>query len=398
MKHRFGHQVLWTAFYAAVRPFIRPTIGYRYRREKRIKGPAIIMGNHNMDIDVGLLGLSYAQCMRVVASEHVFRKGILTFLIWLFFDPIVRMKGKTEIRTVREMLGVVKKGGRVCIFPEGNRSFNGLTGEITQASATLVKMAKCQLITYRIEGGYLRFPRWARKARRGPTRGYEAGRYPAEQLQRMSVDEIHELIKRDLYEDAYARQLENPLPYTGEDLAESIETALYLCPKCGGIGTIRSKGDRLSCPCGLSMRYTEFGMLESTTDEPARFATVTDWDLWQQSMTAELIARAEDGITEDEMISLYRITPCERDELVETGTLSIGKTALACGSVRFPLEEISDLAIIDINTLVFETRTGGYFEIRSAGAYSALKYRRLFLYCKNNAKGACDADNGVAQS
>ena len=254
-------------FYAAVRPFIRPAIGYRYRRAERIEGPAIIMGNHNMDIDAGLLGLSYAQCMRVVASEHVFRKGIITFLIRLFFDPIVRMKGKTEIRTVREMLGVVKKGGRVCIFPEGNRSFNGLTGEITQASATLVKMAKCQLITYRIEGGYLRFPRWARKARRGPTRGREVGRYPAEQLQQMSVDEIHELIKRDLHEDAYARQLENPLPYTGEDLAESIETALYLCPKCGGIGTIQSKGDRFSCPCGLSMRYTEFGMLESTADE-----------------------------------------------------------------------------------------------------------------------------------
>ena len=398
MKHRFGHQVLWTVFYAAVRPFIRLTIGFRYRRAKRIKGPAIIMGNHCMDIDVGLLGLSYAQCMRVVASEHVFRKGIITFLIWLFFDPIVRMKGKTEIRTVREMLNVVKKGGRVCIFPEGNRSYNGLTGEITKASATLVKMAKCQLITYRIEGGYLRFPRWARKARRGPTFGSEVGRYPAEQLQQMSVHEIHELIKRDMFEDAYARQRENPAHYTGENLAESIETALYLCPKCGGVSTIRSEGDRFSCPCGLSMRYTDMGMLESETEEPARFATVTDWDLWQQGMTAELAARAEENITEDEGISLYQISPCEGERLAETGTLSIGKAALTCGSVRFALEDISDLAIIDLNTLVFETRDGGYFEIRSAGAYSALKYRRLFLYCKNNAKGECDTKNGVAQS
>ena len=398
MKHRFGHQVLWTIFYAAVRLFVRPAIGFHYRRAKRIKGPAIIMCNHCMDIDVGLLGMSYAQCMRVVASEHVFRKGIITFLIWLFFDPIVRMKGKTEIRTVREMLGAVKKGGRVCIFPEGNRSYNGLTGEITKASATLAKMAKCQLITYRIEGGYLRFPRWARKARRGPTFGCEVGRYPAEQLQQMSVDEIYELIKRDMFEDAYARQRENPAHYTGENLAESIETALYLCPKCGGVSTIRSEGDRFSCPCGLSMRYTDMGMLESETDEPARFATVTDWDLWQQGLTAELAARAEDSITQDEGISLYRISPCEGKRLAETGTLSINNAALTCGSVRFALEDISDLAIIDLNTLVFEISSGDYFEIRSEGAYSALKYRRLFLYCKKNAKGECDTKNGVAQS
>ena len=164
------------------------------------------------------------------------------------------------------------------------------------------------------------------------------------------------------------------------------------------MSTIRSEGDRFSCPCGLSMRYTDMGMLESETEEPARFATVTDWDLWQQGMTAELAARAEENITEDEGISLYQISPCEGERLAETGTLSIGKAALTCGSVRFALEDISDLAIIDLNTLVFETRDGGYFEIRSAGAYSALKYRRLFLYCKNNAKGECDTKNGVAQS
>lgn len=383
MKHRLGHQILWTLLFAAVRPFVRPLIGYRYIREKRIDGPAIIMCNHNADIDVGLLGLSYRQAMRVVASEHVFRLGILTVLIKLFFAPIVRMKGKTEIRTVREILNVIKAGGRVSLFPEGNRSYNGLTGEITQASASLARMAKCQLITFRIEGGYLKTPRWAKYGRRGPISGHEVGRYPAEQLQKMSTDEVLALIRRDLHEDAYARQKQSPAAYTGKNLAETIEAALYLCPDCGQIGTIQSQGDRFFCACGLTMRYTETGMLRRTGIGDARFSTVTDWDLWQQGMTEALVGRAGDGvIARDEGLSLYQVTPCKKEELVETGMLSITKAALSCGTVLFPLEEISDLAIVDLNTLVFETRNGGYYEIRGRSAYSALKYRRLFLYCR----------------
>jgi 1-acyl-sn-glycerol-3-phosphate acyltransferase len=190
MKHRVGRQTIWTIFFFLIRPFARPCAGYRYKREKHITGPAIIMSNHNLDIDIGLLGMSYRQSMRVVASEHIFRMGFLTLLIRLVFAPIVRMKGKTEVRTVRKMLNEIKTGGRVCIFPEGNRSYNGLTGEITKATASLARMAGCQLITYRIEGGYFKHPRWGVKGRRGPVRGYEVGRYPAEQLARMSTEEV----------------------------------------------------------------------------------------------------------------------------------------------------------------------------------------------------------------
>jgi 1-acyl-sn-glycerol-3-phosphate acyltransferase len=371
---------------------------YRYRREKHIKGPAILMGNHTLDIDAGLLGLSYSQAMHMVASEHVFRLGILTVLIRLIFAPIVRMKGKTEISTVRKILNVLKDGGRVCIFPEGNRSYNGVTGEITQASATLVKMAKCQLITYRIEGGYMRHPRWARTVRRGPMRGYEVGRYSAETLERMTVDEVLALIRRDLHEDAYARQAENQTLYRGKRLAESLETALYVCPQCGRMGTLQSKGDAFFCSCGLHLRCTALGELVSTTAQAAPFSTVTAWDHWQQSQTAEIVRKAADGeITADDALSLYRIQPCRKDELLETGRLTLSKSELMCGSFLFPFNDISDLAIVGINTLVFETRSGCYYEIRSKGSYSALKYRRFFLHCKRAAKGEYGAAASAVQ-
>ncbi|HPF88750.1 MAG TPA: lysophospholipid acyltransferase family protein [Candidatus Limiplasma sp.] len=398
MKHRIRQQVAWTFLLSVVRPFLWLITGYTYKRAKTIQGPAILMCNHNMDIDIGLMGLSYRQAMRVVASEHIFRLGILSSLVRLFFAPIVRMKGKTEIRTVREILNSIKKGGRVCIFPEGNRSFNGLTGEITRASASLVKMAKCQLITYRIEGGYLKHPRWARKGRHGRIFGHEVGRYSAAELANMSTEEVLAIIRRDLNEDAYARQRETAYQYTGKNLAESIEMALYLCPRCKKISTIRSRGDILFCSCGLAMRYTPSGIIESANGEKARFSTVTEWDQWQQNMTPKLTERVKSGpITEDAEISLFEVDPCKKEELIETGRLSMNSKELVCGSVMFPLQDISDLAIVGPNTLVFETKSGGYFELRSKSAYSALKYRRIFLHCKSTAKGECGVLQSVAQ-
>ena len=398
MKSRLGQQVVWTIFFSLIRPFVRPIVGYTYQRAMRIQGPAIVLCNHNLDIDIGLLGLSYRQSMRVVASEHIFRLGILTALVKLFFAPIVRMKGKTEVRTVRDILRVLKKGGRVCIFPEGNRSYNGLTGEITKATASLVRMSRCQLITYRIEGGYFKHPRWAKYGRRGPTRGYEVGRYSPAELAAISPDDVLALIRRDLHEDAYARQRRMPGVYRGKKLAEGLETALYLCPKCHRIGTLHSEENRIACDCGFAMRYTVTGRLESADGEDERFTTITDWDAWQESKTAELAKCATSGsITEDADISLYRVEPCKGDELIETGVLSINQKALVCGSCVFPLAEISDLAIVGVNTLVFEIKDGGYFELRSKSAYNALKYRRFYIYCKTIAKGECGAVASIAQ-
>lgn len=398
LKHGLKQQVAWTVLFSAVRPFMRPVMGATGKRAKSIQGPAIIMVNHTQDTDLGLLGLSYRQCMRVVASEHVFRLGFLSTLIQLFFAPIVRMKGKTEVRTVRDILNVLKKGGRVCIFPEGNRSYNGLTGEITPATASLARMGKCQLITYRIEGGYMKHPRWARFGRHGRVYGHEVGRYAPEQLAAMSTEEVLAIIRRDLHEDAYARQKEAPHGYTGKNLAENLEIALYLCPKCKRVGTIQSKGNLLTCSCGLAMRYTETGMLENVNSEKPIFTTVTEWDLWQQSMTDELADRAGNGpIAEDRELSLFQVDPCKKEELIETGKLSINKAVLVCGSFIFPLHEISDLAIVGPNTLVFETKGGSYYELRSKNPFNALKYRRIFRHCKTTVKGECGATVRAAQ-
>ena len=44
---------------------------------------------------------------------------------------------------------------------------------------------------------------------------------------------VYELLKNDLYEDAYERQLAEPQKYKGKNIAEGMENLLFICPECG---------------------------------------------------------------------------------------------------------------------------------------------------------------------
>ena len=117
--------------------------------------------------------------------------------------------------------------------------------------------------------------------------GAPVGVYPPEELKKMSEAEIADLLARDLYENAYETQSKAPVAFRGKALAETLETALYLCPKCHRIDTLHSRGDRFSCDCGLTMTLDEFGFFQG---EDLPFKTPLDWDRWQ---TGEMEKLAE---------------------------------------------------------------------------------------------------------
>lgn len=80
----------------------------------------------------------------------------------------------------------------------------------------------------------------------------------------MSVDEINEAIRRDIYINAYEQQKKDPHKYKGRALAEDLETILYLCPKCHAIGKTHSHDNEFSCECGYKMHINEYGFLRAT--------------------------------------------------------------------------------------------------------------------------------------
>ena len=376
LKHYRLHRFLMRLMRILASPVVKRVVGYQCVREKGPETPSMIISNHNTDLDPALVGMGFTGHMYFVASEHAFRKGILSMFLKFVFDPIPINKLKAEASTLREILHRSKAGASVCIFAEGNRSNNGLTGPIPFSMARLVKMSGAALITFRLEGGYLTTPRWGKVRRKGEIRGSVTGRYSALELKAMTSEQVLDVITEGTYENAFERQRERPVRFLGEDLAENIEIVLYLCPRCKKIGTIHSHGNRFSCDCGLNGEYMETGFLEG---EELPFSTIADWDQWQSGELALMVSKAGDEpICADDNQKLYKILPASGNILVGEGSMLISRSELRCAGRVFPLQEITRLVIVDRMTLDFETRDGTPYEILSDTPRSALKYLEIY--------------------
>lgn len=395
MKGYSWHQFVYRIIRLILMPYLILRFRYRFQKAERLKSPTIILANHTTDWDPMFLSASFSDHMYFVASEHMFRWGALSKLIVFLAAPIARAKATNDSRTVKQILRSLSGGANVCIFAEGNRSFNGETTEIPLSIAKLVRQSGAQLVTYRIEGGYFTQPRWGKTLRRGLVKGTPLNTYSPEFIKQQSEESLLQIIEQDLYVNAYEAQTSQPVSYKGKRLAENLETILYLCPTCKGIATIKSKDGQISCTCGLQLQYTSFGYLQSVTQVATPFQTLLDWDHWQKAELKKLVTeenpfREETPLTSDEGQSLYRIQKREAAELIGKGRLTLYVNRLtfepnhtedmlkAPTALVFPVEQVSAIAVHGQMDLVFSTTEGDYYEITSTMPRSATKYIELF--------------------
>ena len=278
------HQIFYRSVLPFVHVFNKWKFNYEFDSLKDVGGPYLILPNHNLELDPLLIGDAAGKHMYFVASEHLLRKGFVSKLLMYFLKPIIHMKGRQGAKTVKQMLRTLQEGHRVCIFPEGNRSFNGVTMQMQASIAKVAKKAKVKLITYRVEGGYLTQPRWGTNLRRGKIRGHLVHIYEPEQLAQMSDEEINEAIVRDLHEDAYETQKRERIRFKGKQLALGLESTIFICPKCRAIGTLHSEDNRFYCDCGFEAVYDVYGDL---TDRDGRIYSVPELDLLQRETLKE---------------------------------------------------------------------------------------------------------------
>ena len=370
-RQRRAYRVL----YPAAKVLMKALLNYQAEPGPRVEGPCLVLSNHVTDFDPFLVGLSFPEHMYFVAGENVLRMGLLSRIAVRYASLIQRVKGTTDAEAALQILRTLKKGRNVCMFAEGNRTFTGETLPIAPATAKLVKLSRSTLITYRLTGGYLSTPRWSTHRRKGRTHGEPVGVYGPEELKKMSEAEISALLARDLYENAYETQAKDPVAYRGKALAETLETALYLCPRCHGIDTLRSEGDRFSCACGLSMTLDEYGFFRGD-DRP--FETPLAWDKWQTGEMEKLAETlGEEAAFSDEDQTLNRKEDDHSLTPLATGTMALYRDRLTIGNYTFPLKELRGIGLIQRQGMVFSTADGD-FAVTADKLRCVRKYQTLF--------------------
>ena len=351
-----------------------------------LSGGVLIVSNHNTDYDPLIIASATERSIHFVATEGIKRIPVAGWLADRFCWIILHYKGRAGISTVRAMLSALKAGNPVMVFPEGNRSFNGITGAFEPSIAKVAKKAGTPLATYRIEGGYLTSPRWGSGVRKGKMRARLVKLYSPEQLSAMSESEVRDAIAADIYEDAYAAQREKRIEYKGRRRAEGIESTLFLCPGCGAMGTMHGRGDRLECQCGFGAFYDNFGYIVSDAGEKY---TVTGLD----SKNHEYIRSLPAGKDSEEVLfrDTVEVHSVNNDHTAgerKTVQLLATPAGLRIGKIRLGFGEISGLAIQGRNRMqvTYEAADGPQLvEINGPASFSALKY--LYLY-NNYREGA----------
>ncbi len=364
------HKIFWRMLLPLVGLFLKIKFGYRWERPKNLPEQYIVLANHTTDFDPLFVGAAFRRQMYFVASEHISRwKHAFKFVNYIF-EPIMRYKGTVASSTVMEVLRKTRAGENVCIFAEGGRNWDGVTAPILPSTGKLVKKAGCALVTYKLVGGYFVSPNWSEKGtRRGYVRGELVNVYTKEQLAAMSVEEVNEIIRTDLHEDAYRRQTESPKKYKGKRLAYRMENLAYLCPQCGKQDTLRSEKDTVRCEsCGLEFTYDQYGMLHGLP-----FTTVKELAAWQKEQTGIAAGR---GVGYTAAGTLYAIAK-QQQELLSEGEISMDAEALRCGKWELPLDEISDMAMHGRHALVFSAGKT-YYELIPREGYNTLKFLELF--------------------
>ncbi len=366
----FKHVFFYKLLRLPVKLFLFLKFGYRSKTAKNLPENYIVLSNHVTDYDPLFVGVSFPRQMYIVASEHIARWKVAFKLLNFGFAPIIRPKGAIAASTVKNILLKVRKGNNVCIFAEGARSWDGITGPILPATGQMIKFAKCGLVTYKITGGYFVSPNWSQKnMRRGPISGAPVGVYTKEDIEKMTIDELNAIINRDLFEDAYARQLEEPKKYKGKDLAKHMENLLFYCPKCGKMETITSEKDTVSCTaCGFSFKYNEYGMLEG-----APFETVRELFAWQKEKVAEDARNNVTYVCKDAKLSTVHK---HVETIVAEGEVRLSREGFSYGNTTIPMEAMTELAMHGRHAVVFSAQKNYYELLPQTG--NTLKFHLLF--------------------
>ena len=386
------HKILWKIIRFIASPILRPIYKYSCQLAPKLESPYLVLSNHNTDLDPGLVALSFPQQMYFVASEHVYRAGFASKVLRYAFEPIAKRKGTADTVTVMKTIRALREGKNVCLFPEGQKSFDGRTGQINIATGKLVKASKASLITYKLEGGYFTTPRWGYGIRKGKMYGSIVNIYTKEDLDKLSPEEITDLIKKDLWEDAYQRQSENPIAYKGKNLAKGLEHAFCICPKCKKIDTISSIKNKVFCTsCDFSATIDKFGYF----DESCKFKTVAQWEDFQQEELKSFVEsknkEISDSLFENKNATLKRVKAEHQEEGVGCGTFAMFTDKFTFTTIQDEKEEILELPhqeIVDISMygkqgLVFSDTKGNYYELTSKEIMNVRKYIFCFKFLKS---------------
>jgi 1-acyl-sn-glycerol-3-phosphate acyltransferase len=171
-----------------------------------VKEPLLVIGNHTSFYDfLYMARILYPHRINFVVAAKYFRFHGLS-LVFRLARAIPKNLFSADIRTVSRSISVIKQGGIVGIYPEGQISLGGITLPLPDGIGKLVKHLGVPVVAVKTYGGGFVDPPWSNRHRRGIVESHVSVVLSKEQLKAMSYKDVDESLAEALAADPYKWQ------------------------------------------------------------------------------------------------------------------------------------------------------------------------------------------------
>ncbi len=168
-----------------------------YGKENIPEGGAVLVSNHFRAIDCGFIKRIYYKNIKFLAKKEVFKNKLIGKIAKAYGGiPIDREN--PDMKSLLEAIKEIKKGHKLCIFPEGTRNISGTNElqEIKGGSAVFSVKAKCPIVPIMI----LNKSKIFRRTKIIIGKPFELTEYYGKKLTEKEISEMDNIIREKMIE------------------------------------------------------------------------------------------------------------------------------------------------------------------------------------------------------
>jgi 1-acyl-sn-glycerol-3-phosphate acyltransferase len=348
------------------------------------KPPFLVVANHGTFFDPWIIGSHTTTPLGIMTNDDGFRDGIVTRWYLKSIGAFPKKKGAADYRAMKKTLDLLRSGVPVCIFPEGQTTWDGETQLLYPGIEKLIKRTGCKLVTVRLQGNFLMKPWWAKSKRSGRIRITVSVHTP-EKIKRLSTEELFSLIRQSIYQNDIKDPENTRLPFSGRNLAEGLERFVWICMQCAAEDTLVMEGNRITCTaCGSIWEIDPYCRLTPVTAGIASCTDLKDWADLHKTRVKENIARhlpettSTSGVTLLQENEQHDFTETDRGDLIlEPDLLRFKGTST---ELQWPIADLEDYVIQKKD--LFEFRQGKHYHRFLFTGKSPMKWVYYLRYLK----------------
>ena len=238
IKISLAHQIVW--FFSVIFFSIKYRISVTGFHHIPLKPPFVVVAPHQCYFDPFLFGGFIPYKVHYITTADVFKSKFLKFGLDAIGTIPIR-RHVQDLKAIRKMLNLVKRGQPVGIFPEGGRTMDGRPLEIAPETIKFIQKCNAPILPLKMKGAFEIWPRWSKVRRSGKVEIEFQPVIPVED--QGDLDTLTKRIKSSIFYDET-----NYSPTTSKRRGHGLNELLWSCPECHENDTIQSDG-KMSISC-----------------------------------------------------------------------------------------------------------------------------------------------------